>query len=175
MARCANIDALLLEKTKIDKLLQRIQKRGDDQGKTLTRSILDNAKVAGDRPDSAPQTNGSIKKPALDAVKTSIGNDLRKERQNDMRKPSSEGSKGASSTTAAKVATSSGDPKVPARGPPSDATATKTKLINVAAKPSGFFSSLKSASKRPGTSTKADDTKSRCVASLRVLPHGLLF
>ncbi|KAL9131279.1 MAG: hypothetical protein Q9217_000767 [Psora testacea] len=160
MARCTNINTSLLDKTKMDKLLIRIQKRGDDQGKSLAHKILDNAKAAGGKTTSTPQANGTASKSPLVASKTSNGNDFKKERQTDPKRHSTETSKGINSATIAKATTSSGDSKTSAKAPLSDGAATKTKATSGALKPSGFFSSLKSASKRPGTSTKAEDSSS---------------
>ena len=57
----------------------------------------------------------------------------------------------------AKPISSNGDSKASSKAKTDGSTEVKTKVVNVKAKPSGFFSSLKSASKKPGTSTKAED------------------
>ncbi|KAL9105039.1 MAG: hypothetical protein Q9163_000052 [Psora crenata] len=159
-----NIDTSLLEKTKMDKPLVRIQKRGDDQGKTLAQAILQNAKAAGEKPTSTPRANSTAKNSAPDALKIPNINHSKKERQSDSKKSPSETSKAANSAFPVKAASASGDSKASAKAYLSEAVAMKTKVINVAAKPSGFFSSLKSASKKPGTSTKAEDANSGAAA-----------
>ena len=157
MSKCRSVDASLLEKTKIDKLLPRFQKRGDERGKRFTQRILENAKLT-DKVSSAvdlvngssvpvadvrSSTNDTIKKEAAGSVKKSLGN------------PSAQA---VGSNTGARLKAPSGDAKVASRIKTEGSSDVKTKVVNVTAKPSGFFSSLKSASKKPGTSTKSDDS-----------------
>ena len=137
----------------MDKLLQRIQKRGDEQGKTLTQKVLDNAKAADEKLTLLPLHSGPTKLPD--------GLDMKKEKHTDTKKNPSETPKISNGATVAKLTTTSGDLKTAPKALSTDAGNLKTKVVNVAAKPSGFFSSLKSASKRPGTSTKSEDNNSR--------------
>ncbi|KAG8529457.1 uncharacterized protein KY384_006094 [Bacidia gigantensis] len=155
MVRCSNIDNSLLEQTKVDKILQRLFKRGDEQGKSLTQKVLQNAKLADKKSTSISQINGAPRKTS-DASKTS---DIvfKKDRQNDTKKMATDlNHKGPNGVSSTKERASSEDAKSSSKTKP-DAVDSKTKVVNVAAKPSGFFSSLKSASKRPGTSTKSED------------------
>ena len=161
MSRCPNIDASLLEKTKIDKLLPRILKRGDERVKEFTQRILENAKRADKKSASVNQVNGRTKKVGLD-TKQAVSKDIKKEGHDPSRKSSLDAaSKDADVSTTAKPRSFSNDVKAGPKAKSDISTDTKTKVVNVTAKPSGFFSSLKSASKRPGTSNKFDDGNSR--------------
>lgn len=113
MARFPKLDAAILEKTRLDKLVQRILKRGDDQGKALARQILSAAK------HTSSENKGLVEVKDNDGIKTPI------------------------------------EVKDEIKPPPE-----KVKVVNVAAKPSGFFSSLKSASKKPGAAVKSEESRS---------------
>ena len=156
MTQCTNIDTPLLEKTKVDKLLQRILKRSDEEGKALAQKILENAKGENEKAAVKPQINGVSKKPTHGANGPLDDVSVKKERTVDAKRLSAEpASKGSSLK-----AKPSHDVKSVSKTA-SDAVDAKPKVVNVAAKPSAFFSSLKSASKRPGTSTKAEDGNSK--------------
>ena len=158
MVRCVNIDMSLLEKTKLDKLLQRLQKRGDEEGKTLAQKILDNAKIG--KPTAPNHANGTVTKAGQDNARAAQSDTTKKDKQGDIKRPSIEGNaKNMNGISAGKVKGSSGDPKPVAKIGP-DAADSKAKVVNVPSKPSAFFSSLKSASKKPGTSAKSDDQNS---------------
>lgn len=157
MTQCTNIDASLLEKTKVDKLLQRILKRSDEEGKALARKVFENAKSGSEKPATTAQINGFSKQPTEGVNRLSDNEIAKKERTVDAKKTSAEPvSKSVNPSTQPK-AKPAADVKSISKTP-SDAGDTKQKVVNVAAKPSAFFSSLKSASKRPGTSSKAEDS-----------------
>ena len=148
-----NIDTSLLEKTKLDKLLQRLQKRGDDEGKKFAQKILDNAKVG--KPTALSQANGTTSKSGQENVKSTQSDTTKKDRQGETKRPPTE-SKVVNGISAGKAKTALADPK-PLAKTVSDAADSKAKIVNVPSKPSAFFSSLKSASKKPGTSARSDD------------------
>ena len=172
MTRCVTIDQSILEKTKMDKALPRLVKRGDDQGKRFAQEILDNAatmtkqKVIGDKPTLSQQSNGVMPKSTSSSSRTSEIIETKTARP-EVRKPFTSSSK-SSSTTIAKSANSSdgrqastkADAKLISKTVGTDSP-SKVKTNLIATKPSGFFSSLKSASKKPGTSSKLEDSKTR--------------
>ena len=139
----------------MDKLLQRFEKRGDEEGKSLTKKIVDNAKRANRKSSVGSHANGVKRKTSMDDAK--IGPiDTNKKVSTE---PSSTKASAGSPTTG-KSKSAGIDAKANTKSV-SDASDSKTKVVNVAAKPSGFFSSLKSASKKPGSSTKSEDGKLR--------------
>lgn len=139
----------------MDKLLQRIEKRGDEQGKSLTKRIVDNAKRANRRPSVGSYANGEKRKSSMDGARVGpIDTNKRASTEPSSTKAS------AGSPTIGKSKSAGHDAKANPKSA-SDASESKTKVVNVAAKPSGFFSNLKSASKKPGTSIKSEDGKSR--------------
>jgi hypothetical protein len=172
LTRCATIDQALLEKTKVDKVLARLVKRGDDDGKKFAQKILDSAaelskqKAAGAKSVKPEPTNGATTKIQKERSPTSESKDIKIEMSN-ARKASIAVKKASDSATTAKATiankarqpTAKADAKAPTKTTVADAA--KTKANTVTAKPSGFFSSLKSASKKPGTSSKLEDGKSR--------------
>ncbi len=185
MTRCVTIDQAILEKTKLDKVLPRIVKRGDGQGKLLAQKVLDSAegatkKKAADGTPPQPQefkgtamirpsTSNSRSSDAVSGTKR-----LRVEEasgiQSLKKQATSTTQSGQAATTITKVSGILGnkhqpvkvDAKVVAKATASAVPAPKVKTNHVIAKPSAFFSSLQSASKKPGTSNAAlQSTKSK--------------
>ncbi len=167
MTRCTTIDQSVLEVTKVEKVLPRLVKRGDDQGKRLAQKVLDNAadvskqKTADEKALQGQETNVANVKLSGDGARISNSNEPKSSRSIDAKK----GDKGLANKTAsgseARQPPSKIDVKAGTKTSSADASSTKAKANNVAAKTSGFFSSLQSASKKPGTSSKMKDVKSR--------------
>ena len=153
IAQCNSVDASLLEKTKIDKILPRLEKRGDDQGKTLVRKILDNAAAATKKQrassvdDAASVSKGGANGVEHQATKTTGSS---KGTSADIKKGSDNEKKNLKGTANTKTTQSS-----------SEADSTKVKVIQTSTKPSNFFAGLQSASKKPGTSNKGKDGQIR--------------
>ena len=168
MTRCTTIDQSILELTKVEKVLPRLVKRGDDQGKRFAQKVLDNAaeiskqKTAEENSAQSQQTNGANAKPLGDGARNPNSSETKNARPTDAKKSD----KGVATTT--KTASGSDarqlsakiDAKTGAKIPSVDASGTKAKANTATSKPSGFFSSLQSASKKPGTSSKLKDGKS---------------
>ncbi|KAF6218492.1 hypothetical protein HO133_005841 [Letharia lupina] len=160
MTRCTTIDQSILELTKIEKVLPRLIKRGDDQGKRFAQKVLDNAadvskqKTADEKSALGQETNGKL---LGEGARNSSSNETKNARPIDAKK----GEKGVASKTAseARQPSTKVDAKAGAKLPSADVSSTKAKSNTVTAKPSGFFSSLQSASKKPGTSSKLKDSK----------------
>ncbi len=169
MNRCVTIDQSMLEKTKMDKILPRLLKRADDQGKILAQKILDHAaniskqKTTGGKAGQNPPTNGPVPRSPVDAK------DVKRERPDDGKKVSSLTSKGSNlvktgkSTNGPDIRQSSGkvDTKSITKTTGADTPATKIKTNQINPKPTGFFAGLKSASKKPGTSVKPEEGKTK--------------
>ncbi|KAL6721369.1 hypothetical protein ACLMJK_000472 [Lecanora helva] len=167
MVRCVTIDQEMLEKTKFDKVLPRLLKRGDDQGKVLAQKILDNAaeisqqKTNTGKAGQRPQSNGDSPKISGD---TKV---LKHDQVDDSKKVSSVSSKGLTANKTNKSSSAldhrqspiKAEVKSAAKTTGSDASTVKVKTNHVTAKPTGFFAGLKSASKKPGTSAKAEEGK----------------
>lgn len=162
MARCVTIDQSILEKTKLDKVLPRIVKRGDDQGKTFAQKILDKAANVSKQKTNASSLEGQ--QPNGVASKTpSDHKSINREQSDEMKKISGVSSKESTLTAPAKSANPSVkvDAKVSAKTTIADSAAAKVKANNSVTKPTGFFAGLKSASKKPGTSAKSEEGKTR--------------
>ena len=168
MTRCVTIDQSILEKTKMDKALPRLVRRGDDQGKKFAQEILDNAasitkqKATGGKATS----NGVSTKPSINGPRISDANEAKAARP-EVKKPSTTSNKISSTTTSksanssdARQATAKADAKSTAKVLGTESS-NKPKANVITTKPSAFFSSLKSASKKPGTSSKLEDGKPR--------------
>lgn len=173
MTHCTTIDQALLEKTKMDKVLARILKRGDDDGKKYAQKVLDNAaevskqKTTGVKVAKPEPTNGATIKIQKDRLPTFDSKDVKKD-QSTIRKPSTVANKTSNSAAASKFVRADAlksaakpDAKAPIKATATEVSTTKTKTNTVTAKPSGFFSGLKSASKKPGTSSKLEDGRSK--------------
>lgn len=180
MTRCTTLDQAVLAKTKIDKVLPRLVKKGDEEGKELAQRILSNAAANSKQKDpdgksayiqEAKEKDGktsAFAKPSVDPSRVSNAvPGIKKPRATDNLSPqpvkklsnavnASSGAAPAKSTSLvgkrqqpAKV-----DPKAAIKSTPASAP-PKVKNNHISAKPSGFFSSLQSASKKPGTSNAA--------------------
>lgn len=162
MSRCVTIDQSILEKTKLDKVLPRIVKRGDEQGKILAQRIFDKAANVSKQKTTAKavegqQPNGLVSKLPTDHK------EIKREQTEDIKKipgPKSKGSSFAAPTKSANTSVKV-DVKTSAKNAGPDAAVAKTKGNSSVTKPTGFFAGLKSASKKPGTSAKAEEAKSR--------------
>lgn len=180
MTRCSTVDQELLEKTKVDRVLQRLSKRGDKQGKLAALKILENAaavtkqkigqvnsaQIQGST-ELRAKNNGSIQ-PSSERSRPSDGNvDVKQSQSNDP--PAGQTSQkfarsgastlGASSTALSKSAGLKGKKqqsgKADPKPMPAPAPVAKVKNNHVSAKPTNFFMSIQSASKKPGTSNAA--------------------
>ncbi|KAI4272610.1 MAG: hypothetical protein L6R38_006561 [Xanthoria sp. 2 TBL-2021] len=165
MSHCVTIDQAMLERTKMDKVLPKIVKRGNDQGKAFAQAVLDNAAAV----TKQKSLDSRASKPS--DIKVSTGTSL------DNKKSSSGGVVGSQAPTKSPTATttassnsvlagakggnltakkpSATDPKVLNKGAVPANTGPKVKTNVVAPKATSFFSSLQSASKKPGTSNAA--------------------
>lgn len=185
MTRCITIDQAILEKTKLDKVLPRIVKRGDDQGKLLAQKVLDSAeavtrkKAADGTPPQPQEFKGTaMNKPSTSNPRSSDSVSGTKRLRVDeasgiqslKKQAISTSQSGQATTTLTKVPGILGnkhqpvkiDAKGAAKANASAVPAPKVKTNHVVAKPSAFFSSLQSASKKPGTSNAAlQSTKSK--------------
>lgn len=148
-------------------MLPRLVKRGDDQGKKFAQKVLENAaevskqKVADEKTIQGQETNSANAKLPGDGARNFNSNDIKNSRPVDAKKgDKAVASKTASGSEARQPATKL-DVKLGTKVPSVDASSTKTKVNSATAKPSGFFSSLQSASKKPGTSSKLKDGKPR--------------
>lgn len=171
MTRCITLDQAVLEKTKVDKVLARITKKGSDRVKALAQKVLDNAAANNTQKgnDTKPALIQGVKEKAgvkvqlpnsrtVDAV---VGMKRQRESESAAVQPARKINASSAAASAKNVGSitkrtqlSKTDVKA---APPSNSStpAPKPKANHIVAKPSGFFSSLQSASKKPGTSNAA--------------------
>ena len=164
MTRFTTVDQSALEVTKVQKVLPRLVKRGDDQVKKFAQKVLDNAtevskqKTADEKAGQGHDTNAKL---LSDGARISKSNETQTPRSMDVKK----GDKGVANKTAsgseARQTSAKLDVKAGIRTSSADAASAKAKASTSTAKPSGFFSSLQSASKKPGTSSKTKEGKPR--------------
>ncbi|KAL8895989.1 MAG: hypothetical protein Q9192_003331 [Flavoplaca navasiana] len=178
MSHCVTIDQAMLERTKMDKVLPKIVKRGNDQGKTFAQAVLDNAAAVSrqkslDSKASKPLDNKLSSGKSPDSKKPSSGETVGSQAPKITTASSNgvlAGTKGGNLTAKKQSGT---DAKASSKGPAPAATIPKVKTNVVAPKATSFFSSLNSASKKPGTSNaalkaaKLKDTKDGPLRSCR--------
>ncbi|KAL8862723.1 MAG: hypothetical protein Q9178_001221 [Gyalolechia marmorata] len=149
----------------MDKVLPKIVKRGSDQGKVYAQAVLDNAAAVSkqkslDSKASKPsgiqtsaETGSESKRPSSGGV---AGSQAQRKPPTANATASSNsvlaGAKGGNLTVKKPAGTES---KALSKGAVHTATAPKVKTNVVAPKATSFFSSLQSASKKPGTSNAA--------------------
>ncbi|KAL8672387.1 MAG: hypothetical protein Q9168_003160 [Polycauliona sp. 1 TL-2023] len=167
MSHCVTIDQAMLERTKMDKVLPKIVKRGNDKGKAFAQAVLDNAATVSkqkslDSKASKLSINNLPVGTSLDNRKPSTGGAVGPQVPKNTT-PSSNGVPvGAKGSNPAVKKPSATDPKVLNKGGVAATSVPKVKTNVVAPKATSFFANLQSASKKPGTSMKAarlKDTK----------------
>ena len=180
MIRCTSIDRELWEKTKLDKLLAKVVRRSEGNIKALAQKVLDNVEQYSKQKSAngkATQTVEPTK--ASGPIPTGIQRRASEpvtvaKRQRDVVSTATPASKKGdakpSSAVLSKTAGSlvKGDLKASGSALTANGTQPKVKVNHVIPKAS-VFSSLQSASKKPGTSIAAqklaqqNDTKTRLV------------
>ena len=176
MARCITLDQAVLEKTKFDKVLPRLIKRGDSKVKDFAQTILDNAAALAKRkaqtssdakdssikermlpkpsqPSKLPPEPVLVSKRPKEGERSSV---LPQRRAAPLAATAGSRALGLSKSTGTlskRPSVSTAETKAATSG--SLTSVAKPKTNHIAAKPSGFFSSLQSASKKPGTSNAA--------------------
>ena len=131
--------------------------------KKFAQKILDNAanvskqKTADERLAQGQEMNGANAKLQGDGLRNSNSNENKNARPTDSKKGDKSGAIKSNSDT--RQATTKIDTKAGIKMSSADASSAKAKVNTVTTKPSGFFSSLQSASKKPGTSSKLKDGK----------------
>jgi hypothetical protein len=156
----------MIEKTGLIKNFVRYSKRGDAEIKALIIKITENAAVESKkRKENGTTSTGSPKptKPASTEPKTDTIAGVKRPRAEDgtaaqpaKRVASGSAPSGAKESTAAKLGLLKRPGSVNGEKTTAASTAVKTKVI--AKPPTNFFSSLQSASKKPGTSLNANAT-----------------
>ena len=167
MTRCTTIDQSVLEVTKVEKVLPRLVKRGDDQGKRFAQKVLDNAadvskqKLAEEKSVQGQEANAKANpKLSNNGAQSSNPNET-KPRPVDTKKGDKGGANKSGSGSESRQPPTKVEAKSGTKISSADASSTKAKTNTITPKPSGFFSSLQSASKKPGTSSKLKDGKPR--------------
>lgn len=177
MVRCTTIDRALIEKVKLDKVLPKLIKKGDEKIKALAQKVLDSValskpKDATNKPSPVPvngtsKSTGSASSSSSASARTS--DFLKKQRDGitptlpakklvpPLSKPGSVASakSGTISIKGAQVLKEVAAAKSVASATTTNGPTGKVKVNHVVPKTSTFFSSLQSASKKPGTSNAA--------------------
>ena len=167
MTRCTTVDQSVLEVTKIEKVLPRLVKRGDDQGKRFAQKVLDNAadvskqKIPDEKAAKSQEINATNAKLSTDGTRNSTSSENKNSRSIDAKKSDKGAANKTPPSSEARQLPTKNDAKTGTKTPSTDTSSQKPKASTVTSKPSGFFSSLQSASKKPGTSSKLKDGKPR--------------
>ena len=173
MIRWLKVDRETLEKTKLDKLLPKLVKKGDEKTKVLAQRVLDksgiilsNRQVPDGKQSQLHTTkesnavNSSKEDSRLsEGLKRSRANDLssgvpnKKQANSENASPNSTKNipKPVSGLEKRRQQAAKADVKSGQKATSSATVVEKVKTNHIAAKPSAFFSSLQSASKKPGT------------------------
>lgn len=173
MIRWLKVDRETLEKTKLDKLLPKLVKKGDEKIKVLAQSVLDksgiipnNKQIPDGKHSQLHETKeASAVNPSKDESR--LSESLKRPRANDppsgfpnKKQANSENASPSSTKSIPKPVSglekrrqqaAKADVKSGQKATSSANVVEKVKTNHIAAKPSAFFSSLQSASKKPGT------------------------
>lgn len=165
MTRCTTIDQSILEVTKVEKVLPRLVKRGDEQGKRFAQKVLDNAadalkqKTVGEKSAQSQEMYDANARLLSDGARNPNSNETKISRPTEAKKGDKSVATKTASGSDARQPSTKVDSKAGIKTASADASSTKMKASTGTTKPSGFFSSLQSASKKPGTSSKLKDGK----------------
>lgn len=166
MAAFTTLTETKLEKVHLDKVLPRFQKKGDAKTQFWAKKILSNSElatkeaVADDQKKSARPADGATGTTKADAVRK-----LGPEPVAGVKRAASSTADGGASkkvatvtaksngvTATTRITGNAGTKKLGETARPATAAGAGATKKTVVAKPSGFFSSLQSAAKKPGTS-----------------------
>ena len=164
MVRWLKVERKTLEGTKLDKLLPKLVKKGDEKVKTLAQKVLDNSGIAPNKqiPDGKiqqPQTtkdstnatevnNSGLKRPRSSEPTSVPPSKKQAGPDNAVTTSTKPVPKPISALEKRRQQAAKADPKAGAKATSSAAVTEKVKTNHIAAKPSAFFSSLQSASKK---------------------------
>lgn len=161
LSQFTTVDEDILQKTNLSKLLPRIMKKGGKPVQELCQKILDNAAATTKRKSEASKDAASRKEgtPGSSSAESTSG--VKRPREGEVngapatKKTVQSSTAKPASSTAKSVASSGKRPDGTTDGKSSTAPAGRPKTSIVAPKPTVLFSSLTSASKKPGTSNAA--------------------
>lgn len=166
MVRWLKVDRKTLEGTKLDKLLPKLVKKGDEKVRVLAQKVLDNSGIAPNKqlPDgkqlqtqvnrestTANEGNSGLKRPRTNDPISVVPNKKQAGSDNGIAISAKPIPKPVSGLEKRRQQAAKAEPKAGAKSAPSAVITEKVKTNHIAAKPSAFFSSLQSASKKPGT------------------------
>ena len=175
MKRFDTVDQSVLEKVKLDKVLSKLLKRGNEQIKSSAQEVLNSATALSKKKEDggkvtfsqgSKEPSSTITTTAAPRVPAAIVG-VKRPRENTSSSSSAPPTKKSSSTIKSTLAPSAkagtgkrGAVSKTEAKPSTNSTAngvpvSKIKVNHVVSKPTSFFSSLQSASKKPGTSIAA--------------------
>lgn len=161
LARCSTLTNEVLEETKVSKVLYLFNKRGDDRTKAKAKQILDSAaaasKTKADSPAQDKPGDSKDVKPKTDSSNRSVPEPvagIKRPRPGDgaISEPVKRVASKPGATAGTKPSGLAQKRTVPEKPSVSSAPAAKAKVV---AKPSTFFSSIQSASKKAAPSNAA--------------------
>lgn len=179
MNRWVKVDRETLEKAKLDKLLPKLVKKGDEKVRLLAQKVLDNSGIASDKQvangkslqshlmkestavqsvqDGSRSSDGgsSLKRPRVNDSSSIVPHKKQANSETNVPNSTKPIPKPVSGLEKRRQQAAKTDPKVGAKAASSASVPEKVKTNHIAAKPSAFFSSLQSASKKPGTAKTA--------------------
>lgn len=171
LARCSTLTNEVLEETKVSKVLYLFNKRGDDRTKAKTKQILDSAaaasKTKADSPAQDKPDDSKDVKPKTDSSNRSAPEPvagIKRPRPSDgaIGEPVKRVSSKPGATAGTKPPGLAQKRTVPEKPSASSTAAAKAKVV---AKPSTFFSSIQSASKKVAPSNAAKSASQPKAAS----------
>ena len=165
LTKCKAMTGQTLDKSALGKVIPRLEKRGDTESRTLAKRVTDNTRLASEKKMKAQR---AASQSALRSKETrSAPEPTQKTSQSPQSLKRSRPSESTSEQPSKKMAsamTGAVKPTQLSKKPDTENNTTKTttsstgvkqKVNQVTAKPSGLFSGLQSAAKKPGASTFA--------------------
>lgn len=183
LSHCTTIDQEILDRTKMDKVLLKMAKRGNEQGRAFAQKVLANAAVASKQKSVDSKHLQTFDNKDGTAKRATFGSKTASEPSTAGRKLQLSGDAGSQALKKGAAAYASASASASANGVVSNAkggslgakktsvtdskasdkaasaaTTAKIKTNVVVPKATSYFSSLQSASKKPGTSNAASKT-----------------
>ena len=162
----SRVDRKTLEQAKLDKLLSKLVKKGDEKVRNLAQKVLDNSGINPNKqlPDGKQAINDStlvseaslnLKRPRADEPSSGLPNKKQSSSDNAVTTSTKSIPKPVTALEKRRQLAAKADSKTGAKSASSAPLPEKVKTNHIAAKPSSIFSSLQSASKKSGSAKSA--------------------
>ncbi|KAI9655234.1 MAG: hypothetical protein M1831_004944 [Alyxoria varia] len=175
LTKCKAMTGQTLDKSALGKVIPRLEKRGDNEVRSLAKRVTDNARVASEKKMKAQRTasqsalrskeSQSAPEPTKKSSPSPQGLKRSRPSEGTSEQPSKKVASGTTGTVKSAQPIKKTDTENNTTKTTTSSTGVKQKVNQVTAKPTGLFSGLESAAKKPGISTTAAASRGKIPAN----------